>query len=180
MYYTYAYLREDGTPYYVGKGKGNRVYVTHKRKNGQNLKPSNKNRIIILKKFETETKAYDHEKYMIFVYGLKINGGLLINLTNGGDGGGRFKYSNGERKLAYRDKAKEYRKKNRDRERDLENKRNEKNRDKRKSISKKIYWDNREKQLEYAKEYREKNREEINRKQRERRKNKKLDQSLQP
>jgi len=168
-YYTYAYLREDGTPYYIGKGVDNRAYVAHKRKNGRDFKPKSKNQIIILKKFNNETQAYNHEKYMIYLYGLKINGGLLINLTSGGDGGGKIKYSIEERDEAYKNKAKEYRRNNRQRERELENERNKNNREKNKELTKKNYWSNREKQLEYAKYYREKNREQINKKQREKR-----------
>jgi len=175
MYYTYAYLREDKTPYYIGKGEDNRAYVAHKRKNGQDFKPKNKTQILILKKFDCQKEAYKHEKYMIFVYGLKVNGGLLINLTMGGDGGGKIKYSDEEREDAYKNKKKEWREKNRERERDLERKRREKNREKIKETTKKIYWKKREEKLKYAKEYREKNREEINRKQREKRKKQKLD-----
>jgi len=160
MYYTYAYLREDKTPYYIGKGEGNRAYVAHKRKNGQDFRPKNKNRILILKKFDLEKEAYTHEKYMISVYGLKINGGLLINLTMGGDG--KIKYSTEEREEAYKNKQRERRQKNRDRERELARKRREKNREKRNEVVRKNYWNKREEKLKYAKEYREKNREEIN------------------
>jgi len=80
MYYTYAYLREDGTPYYIGKGKGNRL---HKCDHGVNLPP--KERRLILKWFENEDDAYKHERYLVFVFGRKWNNtGILRNLHEGG------------------------------------------------------------------------------------------------
>jgi hypothetical protein len=83
-YYTYAYLREDGTPYYIGKGKGNRAYTD---KGKPCCKPPIKERIIILKNNLTEENAHKHEIYMINVFGRKDNGtGILRNKTNGGEG----------------------------------------------------------------------------------------------
>ena len=83
-YYTYAYLREDGTPYYVGKGKGSRVYQKHSK-----IPVPPKNRIIFLKQNLTEEEAFKHEIYMISVFGRKDLGtGILRNLTDGGECGG--------------------------------------------------------------------------------------------
>ena len=83
-FYTYAYLREDRTPYYIGKGSGNRI---HKRKATDIKPPKDKSRIIFLKKNITAENAYKHEIYMISVYGRKDLGtGILQNKTNGGDG----------------------------------------------------------------------------------------------
>ena len=83
-YYTYAYLREDDTPYYIGKGKGNRAY---KKGKSEVYPPKNKNKIIKLKQNLTEEEAFKHEIYMISVFGRKDLGtGILRNKTDGGDG----------------------------------------------------------------------------------------------
>lgn len=83
-YYTYAYLREDKTPYYVGKGTGRRIYSTNRK----GLKPpKDKTRIIFLKQNLTEEEAFKHEIYMIDVFGRKDLGtGILHNRTDGGEG----------------------------------------------------------------------------------------------
>lgn len=83
-YYTYAYLRKDRTPYYIGKGIGKRVYYKWK---GEIKPPKDKSRIIFLKQNLTEEEAFKHEKYMIAVFGRKDLGtGILHNRTNGGEG----------------------------------------------------------------------------------------------
>jgi len=82
-YYTYAYMREDGTPYYIGKGSGKRVY----KNNGRYCNKPSKNRIIFLKKNLTEEEAFKHEIYMIAIFGRKDLGtGILHNRTDGGEG----------------------------------------------------------------------------------------------
>jgi hypothetical protein len=90
-FYTYAYLREDRTPYYIGKGQKNRIYRTNRRK----IKPpKDKSRIIFLKQNLTEEEAFRHEKYMIAVFGRKDLGtGILHNRTDGGEGMSGYKHS---------------------------------------------------------------------------------------
>jgi hypothetical protein len=85
-FYTYAYLREDRTPYYIGKGHGNRAY---KREKTEVIKlPKDKSRIIFLKQNLTEEEAFKHEVYMISLFGRKDLGtGILYNRTDGGEGG---------------------------------------------------------------------------------------------
>jgi hypothetical protein len=82
-YYTYAYLRKDGKPYYIGKGKGNRWNDGR----GKNCKvPTDKSRIIKLKQNLTEEEAFKHEIYMIAVFGKKCNRtGILMNIADGGN-----------------------------------------------------------------------------------------------
>jgi len=89
MYYTYAYLREDGTPYYIGKGHKYRI-----NEKGKYVKTPPKDRRIYLKTELTEEEAFRHEIYMIAVLGRKDLGtGILRNVSNGGEGTSGYKFT---------------------------------------------------------------------------------------
>jgi len=96
QYYTYAYLREDGTPYYIGKGENDRIY----RKGKKKIKPpKDKSKIIFLKQNLTEEEAFKHEIYMIALFGrIDLVTGILRNKTNGGDGASGYICSEETRK----------------------------------------------------------------------------------
>ena len=100
MYYTYAYLREDGTPYYIGKGKNSRAYSSQR----YIQVPRDKSKILFLKQNLTEEEAFKHEKYMIAILGrLDLGTGILRNLTEGGEGtSGRIMSKEQKRKIGER------------------------------------------------------------------------------
>ena len=83
IYYVYKYLREDGSPYYIGKGKDRRAYQPHKRSNGADITPKDNSRIEIIQQNLTEEQAFSLEEKLIKKYGRKSDGGILINMLLG-------------------------------------------------------------------------------------------------
>ena len=84
-FYTYAYLRLDGTPWYIGKGKDYRAW---KHTKGDAIStPRDHSAIIIMEANLTEVGALALERRYIAWYGRKDKTtGILRNMTDGGDG----------------------------------------------------------------------------------------------
>lgn len=170
MYYVYLWLREDRTPYYVGKGKKYRAYQKHIIGC-----PPPKDRVIIVKEFEDEDESYFFEEWLIQVYGRKIEGGILLNTSIGG----RKRNSRVRTELEFKKRQKKTVKKYQQSSKGKETYKKwvVENKERVKEIKKKYYDENREKLNEKRrgcekksaanKIYREKNKERISQVQKE-------------
>jgi hypothetical protein len=99
IFYVYAFLRsknstngKKGSPYYVGKGNGNRAWSNTGR---QAKKPTDAGSIVLLRQGLTEKEAFEWEIFYINRYGRLDQGtGILRNKTDGGEGVAGFDFSN--------------------------------------------------------------------------------------
>jgi len=101
-FYVYAYLRtknsstgNKGIPYYIGKGCSKRAWDTHRKI----PVPKDKSNIVIIAYDLSEVGSLALERRYIEWYGRKdIGTGILINLTDGGEGFSGRKWSEDQRK----------------------------------------------------------------------------------
>lgn len=92
-WYTYG-MFIAGIPFYIGKGSGYRAlnHFSPSLRKDRSWKTSMINKyedlieVIILSTHSCEKEAFDTEEFLIRQYGRRTEGGLLVNLTDGGGG----------------------------------------------------------------------------------------------
>lgn len=86
MFYTYVHFRkDDGRPFYVGKGFGNRyLRKTDRTFYWKNVEKKHGLDAKVMAYWPTEQEAFEHEKFLILCF--KDLGYSLVNMTDGGEG----------------------------------------------------------------------------------------------
>ncbi len=99
-FYVYVMYRPDtGFPFYVGKGRGRRVFMHEMDMSAKRIVNDHKHNIIYMLNrtglsvdyeiaafFDDEDVAFKYEKVLIEILGREVNGGILVNLIEGGTG----------------------------------------------------------------------------------------------
>lgn len=85
-YQTYIHTRNDsGAVFYVGKGGEKRANcMTRRSVHWKNLVAKHGRTVVMCGGFQTEAEAFEHEKFLIWMY--RDMGVPLVNMTAGGEG----------------------------------------------------------------------------------------------
>ena len=98
-YYTYIHTKIDGTPFYVGKGVGNRIFDKCSRNPyWENIVNKHGLNAEILAYWDSEQEAFSHEKLIISCF--KDMGLKLANMSDGGEGNSGNVWSEESKKKA--------------------------------------------------------------------------------
>lgn len=116
QYYVYAHLLNDTDlvedVFYIGKGIGDRARRKSHRNNYWKHTVAKNNNTFYVKYLQTnipEELSFFYEKLYIEIFGKKIEGGLLVNMTDGGEGASGNKCSEETKiKLSKANKGRKY------------------------------------------------------------------------